>query len=318
MLSFTTASFGDKRPTKPKPLFSVLRKSNRNKEDKAQIHVTSWCDSTPKHHLEPIPYSSSVDKPKRKEHRRHSHHRHYMRSRRVSPQFLGGGPHEETIVARQAALDKLCGRQPAVATMPSPPLSPVRPPRRRTTRRNPPPSPLLDSGSSVSSASSRDYQPSLRRKHSRRPLIPAYTTHNHHSHHYSQTLAPPSPRYHTTRLPPSPRSYRNTSLTPSYTKESIRQQVKKVDEDDDVPLIHTVSPKSSQSEYLDSTDDHDENAMLNADLRRSFDYTDSENDSSSDYSESESEDEDRVVSLTRQMRSMVVNDKTRLSAVRHQ
>ena len=307
MLNFSTTIFGDKRAAKPKPLFSVLRnKTSRNKEDspKTQIAtpVTSWCDSAPRHHYEKHSFTLPVDMPQRKERSR------CLRSQDAKAQFLGGCHHQDAIVARQAALDKLCGRQP---TLPSPPLSPVCPPRRRTARRHPP-SPLpVDSNSSVSSASSRDHSPSLRRKHSRRPLVPASST-----HHYSQTLTLPSPRHHH-RTPPSPRSYRNTPLTPPYMQQQKRTL--KADEDDNMPLIHTLTPQSSHSEYLGLTHDHNGNHMLDADMRRSFDFSDSENESISSYSSSESESdyEDRVVSLTQQMRSIVVNDRTRVSPAQY-
>ncbi|KAI9490207.1 hypothetical protein BDB00DRAFT_790479 [Zychaea mexicana] len=103
-------------------------------------------------------------------------------------------------------------------------------------------------------------------------------------------------------LPPSPRSYRNTPLTPPYIalqEEKGKMQERKhvvEDEDDNLPLLHTISPESlSRSEYYvgDSTpaalDDNNNNNGL---LRRSFEseFTESDSDSMTSISSSSNED----------------------------
>ena len=447
MVNFTTPSFGDKRPTKPKPLFSVLRKNNRTAtanttvttEDHQQtsnnmsqfimdsppspvpLHPLATCSTAgtlqPPSSWDAIPISPNhdpytpppnsvtlVDKPMKNTRHHHKRYNTVRSPQKVDLQFLGDSQREDAFAARQAALNKLCGKTPSptvtdfttdITTIPSPPLSPVQqqpqlqyptPTRQLTTSSShryhkkqqqqqtyspllPPPEKYsYSSYGNNSNLSSIDRQQTIRRKPTRRaarhvptgyfPSPPSPSNINNHLHHYHSNhhnyqqqvgcFAPPSssPRYlhyqHTqkNKLQPSSRSYRNTPLTPPIMQEStIRRKptiLKSHEEDDNLPLIHTVvtptsqNTKLSQSEYFNNTattttasrirsqDDESDNAMLEAALRQSFvsEFTDSETDSISTGSTSEEaeeesdDDEDRVVSLTRHMRSIIVNENS--------
>ncbi|KAI7858302.1 hypothetical protein BDC45DRAFT_565661 [Circinella umbellata] len=251
MIKFTTPSFGDKRPTKPKPLFNVLRKNNRTATDTTEeqqqtsnnisqfmmdstpqpvpLHPLANCSTAgtlqPPSSWDTLPISPNhdpytpppnsvtlVDKPieSTRSHHRHHHNHHHNRyntarsTQRVDLQFLGDSQHEDAFAARQAALDKLCGKTPPatvvdfttdVTTIPSPPLSPVQqqtqsqhfiPTRQLTTshsrryhkkQQQQPHSPLLpppekysysSSGNNSNSSSSIDRQQTIRRRPTRR------------------------------------------------------------------------------------------------------------------------------------------------------